>query len=335
MDKIQGIMLHKICKIVHYHRIILHYFAKLLDRRKNICYHSLMEKKYYKHKIENLLVIGKIVTIHYFEFHKNFYFPPESHDFWELVYADKGDVICGADEDEVILKEGEMLFHKPLESHSLRADGQRAPNVFIISFECKSEAIHFFENRKIKVDKSLLRLIFNIIEESKQTFDLPYSDPELKRMKLLSSPALGGQQIIKNQLEILLIQLMRKETMQNPAADVFLPRDQFDEVIANRVIGFMKENLSKNLSIDDICAVLHYNRSYIFRQFKKSTGYSVMSYFNKLKIDHAKRLLRETDLSVAAISESLGFESSNYFSKIFKKYSNYTPSTYRKIRRKG
>ncbi len=299
-----------------------------------MCYYNLMEKKYYKYKIENLLVISKIVTIHYFEFHKNFRGPTESHDFWELVYAEKGNLICRADDGEIFLREGEMLFHKPCEVHSLRADGKRAPNVFVISFECKSQAIHFFENRKMAVDKSLLRLIYSIIEESKQTFDLPVSDPALKRMKLLPSPALGGQQIIKNRLEILLIELMRNTTAQTASDSVFLLREQFDEVVATRVIAYMKENLNQNLSMDDICTTLHYNRSYIFRQFKKSTGDSVMAYFNKMKLDVAKRQLREGDLSVAAISDSLGFESPNYFSKIFKKYTGYTPSTYRKIRKK-
>jgi quercetin dioxygenase-like cupin family protein len=155
-----------------------------------------MEKKYYKHKIENLLVISKIITIHYFEFDKSFTGPTESHDFWELVYAHKGDIICYADGKEEILKEGEVIFHKPNEIHSLKADGKRAPNVFIISFECKSEAVRFFEHRSLRLQKDLLHLIFSIIEESKKTFDLPYSDPELKKMKLLPSPALGGRQAI-------------------------------------------------------------------------------------------------------------------------------------------
>ncbi len=312
----------------------LYFFAKSVDNQWKMCYDEPMEKKYYKYKIENLLVISKIVTIHYFEFHKNFQGPTESHDFWELVYAEKGDLICRADDREVVLREGEMLFHKPCEVHSLRADGKRAPNVFVISFECKSQAIHFFENRRVKVDKGLLRLIYSIIEESRQTFDLPLSDPNLKRMKLRSSPALGGQQIIKNRLEILLIELMRTESVQTASDSVFLLREQFDEVVVARVISYMKENITENLCMDDICTALHYNRSYIFRQFKKSTGDSVMAYFNKMKLDAAKRQLREGEMSVADISDSLGFDSPNYFSKIFKKYTGYTPSTYRKIRKK-
>ena len=292
-----------------------------------------MEKKYYKHKLENLLVISKIITIHYFEFDKNFVSHVESHDFWELVYADKGDLICSSGENEVLLKEGEVIFHKPGISHALRADGKHAPNIFIVSFECKNEAIRFFEDKRLFVDDNLRRFIFSIIEESKRTFDLPVSDPDLKKMKLLESPALGGEQIIKNYLELLLINLMRNETEQNSSDAVFLPREKFDERISDRVIEYMKEHISEKLSVEDVCAIIHYNKSYVFRQFKKTTGSSLMAYFTKLKIQRAKEMLRETDLSVANISDALSFIDPNYFTKTFKKTTGYTPTTYRKLRR--
>jgi AraC-like DNA-binding protein/quercetin dioxygenase-like cupin family protein len=294
-----------------------------------------MEKKYYKHKLENLLVIGKIITIHYFEFDKKFISHEESHDFWELVYADKGDLICISDGKEVILKEGEVIFYKPGVLHAHRADGRRAPNVFIVSFECKNEAIRYFEDRRMVVDKSLLRFIFAIIEESKRTFDLPYSDPTLKKMKLLENPALGGQQLIKNYLELLLINLMRNDAEKNSSDAVFLPQEQFDELISDKVIEYMKEHIREKLLVSDICRVLHYNKSYIFRQFKKTTGSSLMAYFIKMKIQEAKQMLRESDLSVSSISETLSFDNPNYFSKTFKKHTGYTPSTYRKMRRNG
>ena len=294
-----------------------------------------MEKKYYKHKLENLLVISKIITIHYFEFDKNFASHTESHDFWELVYTDKGNLVCSLGDQEVLLKEGEVIFHKPGISHAHRADGKRAPNIFIISFECKNEAMRFFEDKSFTVDDSLRRFIFSIIEESKRTFDLPFSDPKLKKMKLLNSPALGGQQLIKNYLELLLINLMRNETEQNSSDAVFLPREKFDELISDRVIEYMKEHITEKLSVDDVCSILHYNKSYVFRQFKKTTGSSLMAYFTKMKIQKAKEMLRETDLSIAAVSDTLSFDDPNYFSKIFKKTTGYTPSTYKKMRRGG
>ena len=291
-----------------------------------------MEKKYYKHKLENLLVVNKIITIHYFEFDKDYKSHTESHDFWELVYAERGDIISVSGENEITIKEGEVIFHKPGISHSHRADGKRAPNVFIISFECKNEAMRYFENRRMKLDKSLLGFVFSIIEESKRTFDLPYSDPTLKKMKLNDAPALGGQQVIKNYLELLLISLMRSETEKDNSSAVFLMREQYDELISDMVIDYMKKHIFESISVDDVCELLHYNRSYIYRQFKKTTGMSIMAYFTKLKISKAKEMLRESDKSIVEISDMLSFDTPNYFSKVFKKAVGYTPSTYRKIK---
>lgn len=290
-----------------------------------------MRTQYYKHKIENLLVINKIVTIHYFEFDKDFQGPTEAHDFWELVYADKSTIFCTANGNEIELSEGEILFHKPLESHSLRANGQNAPNVFIISFECKSQSIGFFENQKLKLNKQFLRFIYAIIEESKKTFDLPYSDPELKKMKLLSTPTLGGQQLIKNYLEILLINLLRNETEKANGSAIFLQRQDYNGVLTQQIIDFLKENIYNTLTIANVCEALHYNKSYIFKQFKTATNYSIMEYFHKMKIAEGKRLLRETNDSVTQIAEKLAYDTPNYFSKTFKKMTGYTPLHYRKL----
>ena len=78
-----------------------------------------MDTSYRKQKINCLLNISEIVTIHYFEFDRNFKSHGEKHDFWEMVYIDKGEMICTADKNRFVLKSGEMTFHKPNEFHNL------------------------------------------------------------------------------------------------------------------------------------------------------------------------------------------------------------------------
>ncbi len=291
-----------------------------------------MKQNYYKHKLENLIVVSKIVTIHYFEFDKNFKSKGESHDFWELVYADKESIICTAENKEIFLNEGEIIFHKPNEYHTLSANQEKEPNVFIVSFECKSQAMHFFENKRLKLDKKLLRYVYTIIDESKKTFDLPYSDPELKKMQLLSRPTLGGQQLLKNFLEILLINIMRNETEQKKSP--FLFKEEFEGHVVKQITEFLEKNIHETISIEDLCHSLNYCKSYLFRQFKKATGYSIMAYFLKLKIEEAKRLLRITESSITQISDFLSFDTPNYFTKTFKKTTGYTPTQYRKLHTK-
>ena len=288
-----------------------------------------MEKRYYKHKIENLITISKIVMIHHLRFRESYSSKREAHDFWELIYADKGDVFCEANGKERILKEGQALFHKPGEPHSFRLRGEDTKSVVFVCFECKSEAIHFFEDKCIDVSKGLLRFLYGVIEEGQNTFDLADANPMLTKMNLRPTPILGGQQMLKNNLELFLIHLMRRE-LENTADAVFLSPEEYDERVAKLIIEYLKAHVRERITISDICATLHYNKSYLFKQFKKATNSGVMAYFTQLKLAEAKKLLKSSSLSVAEIATVLSFDSSNYFSKAFKKETGMTPSEYRK-----
>ena len=287
-------------------------------------------KHYFRHKLQNLIVVSKVVTIHYFEFDKNFRAQEEAHDFWELVYADRESIFCTADDKIIPLSEGEMLFHKPNVSHALFANGKKAPNVCIVSFECKSEAMRFFEDRKLRPDKSFLRFLYGVVEEGKRTFDIPFSSPECKKMNLLATPTLGGEQIIKNYLELLLINLMRSLTETSGGNYTILSEGEFHSKPVTEVLHLLNEHTEGTLNIDEICATVGYSRAYLFREFKNTTGKSIMTYYTALKIKRAKQLLRERELSVHEIAERLGFDTSNYFSKVFRAHTGQTPTAYQK-----
>ncbi len=287
-------------------------------------------KKYFKHKLENLINISKIVTIHHFEFDKNFKTQGEAHDFWELVFAEKESIVCTADGKEITLAQGEVLFHKPCEFHTLSANGKTAPTVLIFSFVCKSNAMGFFENKKIPLDDTLSNLICFIFEEGKKTFDIRHSNPNLKKMVLLPNATLGGEQLIKNYLEIFLINLLRLQTETESGNETFLPRKELSAKPVKEVIRILKNNLYTTLSIDEICKQSAYGRAYLFRVFKASTGKSIIEYFTYLKIEKAKQLLRENELSVKEIAEKLCFNEPNYFTKTFKRITGLTPTAYKR-----
>lgn len=287
-------------------------------------------KGYFQHRLSNLITVSRIVTIHYFEFEKNFRSAGESHDFWEMVYAEKESVICHAGGKQIELNQGELLFHKPGEFHSLAANGKRAPNVFIISFTCKSESMGFFEDKRLKLPPHLAGFIYSVLEEGRRTFNIPYSDPMLKKMELLPSPTLGGEQLIKNYLEIFLINLLREQTETEQGNATFLPWKELSAKPIEEVTALLKANVYSAISIDDVCRHTSYSRAYLFRIFKAQTGKTIMAYFTELKINEAKQLLRENELSVREISERLAFSTPDYFTKSFKRVTGLTPLAYKK-----
>lgn len=95
-------------------------------------------------------------------------------------------------------------------------------------------------------------------------------------------------------------------------------------------IAFMRENLDKVISVNELAEQFHYSSSHFLRLFKNKTGFSPIHYFNYLKIQKACQLLSFTDLSVKEISFELGFEDPLYFSRLFKKSMNMSPLKYKK-----
>lgn len=292
--------------------------------------YSLHMKKYFYHKIENLLLVNKIVTLHRFSFDKGFSSAGESHNFWEIVFAERESLVCTADGREIILEEGEVLFHKPNEHHVLMANGRKDPLVRVVSFECKSEAMRFFEEKKLRPDECCLRLLYSVFEEGEKTFDMAESDPDRQRMELLPAPTLGGEQLIKNYLELFLISLMRSLTETEQGNPVFIEKSELQGRLVSHIIRMMDENLTGSLRVEDIARQTNYSRAYIFREFKRATGKSIIAYYNERRIRRSAELLSTTALSVREIAECLGFDTPNYFSKSFKRIIGVTPTVYKR-----
>ena len=147
-------------------------------------------KKYFKHKIKSLLVVNKIVVMHYLEPDEYFHFPEENHDFWEIICAIKGDIICMQNGKDKEVKEGNMIFHRPNLSHSLTVPNEKSSGVFVLSFECSSEAMRFFTDKVVKLNSRQLKHLKQIIEIAKRTYDITFYDLEEEIMHLLPQPTL-------------------------------------------------------------------------------------------------------------------------------------------------
>ena len=106
-----------------------------------------MNLNYIKHKIANLININKIVTIHYYEFNKNFSYDGESHNFWEMVYVDNGRINAITNGVGLTLEEGQAIFHEPMEVHAHISDNRVANNMLVISFSSDSKEMKYFKNK--------------------------------------------------------------------------------------------------------------------------------------------------------------------------------------------
>jgi len=276
--------------------------------------------KYIRYKINTSINISKIPTLLYLEFDKDYDFSGESHDFWELVYVDKGEIIITASKEKIVLKQGEAYFHYPNQFHSIKANGQTAPNVFIISFVCRSSAMSYFKkNGHLKFGQRSQELIEKILEEGRPVFGSQQKESTLKE------PVFGGQQMIKLYLEMLLITLIREDDKTR----VFSSKSSLDNHITLEIKKILEENIYGMIDIQTICKQLNYGKTYLCHTFKSTTGKSIMKYYSELKIKEAKKLIREKRYNFTQISNVLMYNNPHYFSCVFKNITGMTPREYR------
>ena len=107
-----------------------------------------------------------------------------------------------------------------------------------------------------------------------------------------------------------------------------------EKAIIRETIDYMKNNLDKTIRIEDFADLNKYSVSHFSKLFRLTTGMSPIEYFIHLKMQKACQLLYTEDSRVKQIAALLGYDDPYYFSRLFKKYMNTSPGTYRKSVRK-
>jgi AraC-like DNA-binding protein/quercetin dioxygenase-like cupin family protein len=281
--------------------------------------------EYQRTHLKMSLVIQKVITMHYFEFGKDYSFNGEKHDFWEFLYVDRGEVEVHADDQRYLLKQGSIIFHKPNEFHSFYATKGKAPNLIVMTFDCHSKAMQFFEQKVLHLEDEERNLLAQIVREGQLAFEFPFGHPLVRRQ----DAPVGSEQMIQSYLEILLVRLLRKSAQSEtdtPLSTVAKEKSVHD--LTSKVMSYMEAHIDTHLTLNEISQVFCVGKTQLKELFKKHTTYTLMEYFAKLKIDQAKILIREETYNFTEISRQLGFSSVHYFSKAFKKATLMSPSEY-------
>lgn len=96
-----------------------------------------------------------------------------------------------------------------------------------------------------------------------------------------------------------------------------------------RCIEYINENYPEKITTKELCQITSLSPTHLRRVFKNSTGSTIVDYVNQCRITKSLELLTHSEMSVLEISEAVGFESQNYYTRVFRKLMNTTPNAYR------
>lgn len=227
-----------------------------------------------------------------------------------LITGGKGKVMI--ESGLFLLKAGVMLYFPPGLNHSMHSDNDNPLTFYGVHFSYFFA--EFFNNQWKYEDGREALPVKNFFEI------IAFQKMELLFRKLnqcWNEKAPGYEMMCRSTLLEILCQSMC--------------RDEINYAVRKKItclLTFMNENLEKKITVREMAEMVNLSPDYLSAQFKCITGFTIVQYLNRNRIDRAKVMLSDGRQKIREVAEKLGFCDEFYFSRVFKKYEGVSPANY-------
>ncbi len=244
---------------------------------------------------------------------------------WSLIFIKTGKAAVSVGNRTFITNSESVILVPEGVGHSVfSADGSPVCYTTII-FDTSSEHIKTVPALPIHCRAEIMEILNSALE---------FAEQNLKNGFFAYAPAAGdlrfagfniNMQIMQSYLELFLLLLSASPT---PEPTKESHKQTRHANITQSVEDYLKEHIRENISLLETAQHFGYSVSNIQKIFKSVTGQSIIVYFNRMKLEEAKRLIAESPMTFSQISNYLSFSNPNYFSRIFKTTVGMTPTEY-------
>ena len=254
------------------------------------------------------------------------------HKFIEIVYFDKGSGYHTFEGNKHRVSAGDLYVINPFISHEFQADEEgvlRVINIMFYAdfFDLNVEANSFIENvyktlfgKELKESKRVN--VIHLRGERQQSFGEMFH----AMLKEFQDKSDGYLKVLHNQLSILLISLFRDYVSETSKLGLTV----FQKNRVESAIKYLDVHFTQNVNVDTIAKKIGFCSLYFNHLFKVYTGNTIPQYIKNKRLEHACRLLEQTDKSVEQICYDVGYSDVKHFYKIFREHKKMTPGEYRK-----
>lgn len=235
----------------------------------------------------------------------------------ELVYIANGHGSITMDHKRYTIRDGTLLYICPDVPHEIEIVSGEHAEIMTVHFNCVS--VSFTDGAWVAVPEAK-SLPFSIVEYV--TENLVIAELFRKLTESWKDKLPGYELAARSYLQELLLAVYSETHREN--------KNYALGSKIETIIRFMHESIQKQITLSEIARLVQLSPAYLTRSFKEATGYAVIEYFNKIKIDRAKELLIESDGKVRDVAQSIGFGDEFYFSRLFKKITGVSPKEYRR-----
>ena len=276
-----------------------------------------------RYDVKNQIEITAFHSLFEHHFPGDWDFEGESHDFWECVYVITGDIFTSGDGKVYNLSEGEIIFHRPMEFHRLWLDNKDGADVLIFTFSITGAFMDFFCGKVFRLSEKERNILSDMLEFMKSAHKNKKNDRLPMEFTYLAP--LGNKEGYLQRI-VLFVYMLLFSLSESP--NTAKAEETQDSKIFSDAVKFMKDNISKQISVEEIARHTNTSTSTLKRIFVKYMGIPIHKYFNNLKISRATELL-QNGKNVTETAEILGFSSHSHLSRMYKSITGKNPSKYK------
>ena len=266
------------------------------------------------------------VVAYYYKQWDHYSMPFHAHNQVEIMYVIEGQCCIETEGESLFLKKGDFIIIDAEVPHRLSVEKSSPCRMLNIEFRFH-ERKGFFPSIKdfAKEDQAFACLLkmnspYILLKDTNEVYFV------LKSL-VLEMDERGKENLLM--VHLLLSQLLIQIGRLAVEARAIEPKQQ-SNMYVKKVITYLHENYDCEIQMKDIAADVNLHPGYLHRIFKIATGLTVMEYLTSVRMEKAKMLLAETEIPLIEISDYIGINSRQYFSSLFKKYTQQTPVEYRK-----
>lgn len=241
-----------------------------------------------------------------------FHFHTSSHNYHELIYVIEGSLNISIEKHDFMLSSHELILcapNNPLYPRQITSD--QACSYLTVVFDLKGKLTPNFVHHIFRCSSDIKDILWKL---TKQLQSDSYYTPMLTPCHL--------QEVLVHMLAQA-DEARKRHVVSGTQSEVH--RDLFQQILA-----YMNTHITEPITIEEICREFFISRSSLQMLFKMYLQTSPKSYLLSSKLEKSKELIRENQHTVSEIAYLLGFSSIHYFSRLFKKYFNMSPSEYAK-----
>ncbi len=257
------------------------------------------------------------------------------HDFIEIVYVISGSGKHIVGDNQYETSKGDLFIINYDVPHGFfpSTEGAEGPVVYNCVFMPQFLDASLFSSLRFQdiTSSFLFRSLFP--DSTSPLPDLNLRGTDFKEIGVLFSDMYseykemkkGYCDIIRARLIELIIKIFRYMELVRPK--VILPKNV---ELVNKAIDYLKHHYNTDIRLEDIAIKSFISKNYFCKLFKDVTGTNFIDYVQKLRIDEACSLLRNTDMKITGIAMQTGFNDMKFFYEVFKKITGKTPGDYRR-----